>query len=1006
MTPERWQRLKELYGSALELAPAERAAFLERACSGDMALRLEAESLIASHERGESFLENPALELAAHALVAGQHFGHYTILSPLGAGGMGEVYLARDPRLGRRVALKLLTSDLARDAGQRARFEQEARAASALNHPNVCAVYEVGETDDGRHFIAMEYVQGQTLRRRLEQSGLTLEEALEIGVQVASALAPAHEAGIIHRDIKPENLMLRPDGYVKVLDFGLAKLAEQPTTDSTRSRALVETNSGMVMGTARYMSPEQARGLAVDARTDIFSLGVVLYEMVGGHAPFQGATTSDVIVSLLQLEPPALSSLRADVPTELEQIIHKALSKDRDARYQTVDELLSDLKSVKHSHELGVERAVDTGGKRATHGFARIGNAVRGITSRRRAVIIALAILVVALGGITWTTFFRGPVARSQHPFAQRALSRVTFDAGLQSEPTWSPDGRFLAYSSDHSGNFDIWVQPVAGGDAVQVTKSPAHDWQPDWSPDGSQIVFRSERDGGGLYVVPALGGRERRLSSMGYRPRWSPDSSRILFANLMNGAKPKVYVVTLDGEEPRQILADSFQDEGPGTGVVWHPDGQRITIWSNYNREGLDLWTVPIDGGSPVRSGFYKYAKQFAWTGDFSLRGDCFRWAPTGQAVYFEFTSLGVRHIVRYTVDPETLLVVGGPDRVTAGQADMALSRDGKKMALTTPTETVRAWSLPFVARTGKVLGEGQPITASGILPGGLDLSPDSKRLLYEAKRDGTLRTELRERWLEDGRETVLHVNNPGNVNRLAIPFWSRDGTRMACARLRLLKPKGTGMEHSIVILPDGGGEEVVVTSGKTIVYPWDWSADGQYIVASSDGGTPGHVGTLAAFPVDAAPQAETQMRVLASHPVYTLWNARFSPDDRWVCFLAVQSGNVSNIYVVPATGGEWARITEDGSWSDKPQWSPDGKMIYFISNRGSVFLNVWGIRFDPIEGKPVGDAFRVTSFETPGRMLWSATDVMQISLNEDRLVVPIMERTGSIWVLEDVDK
>jgi tRNA A-37 threonylcarbamoyl transferase component Bud32 len=414
MTPERWQQLKDLYHSALELDPAQRTAFLDRACEGDEALRRELDSLIATNEQQDSFLELPALAQAASVLagtqstlVAGQRVGRYTVLAPLGAGGMGEVFLAEDTRLGRRVALKLLPSELARDAERRARFEQEARAASALNHPNVCAIYEVGESEDGRHFIAMEYVEGQTLRARLDDSGLELTEALEIAVQVAGALSAAHEAGVVHRDVKPENLMLRPDGYVKVLDFGLAKLTEQRTTDSVPTWALVETSTGVVMGTARYMSPEQARGLAVDARTDLWSLGAVLYELVTGHAPFDGATTSDVLVAILEREPAPLSRFMADVPAALEWIVTKALRKEREERYQTVKGLLADLKRLRHRQEVEAERepsrqpdgssgaaapargtpaatasagepAVGTGERQAAHRFGRAGYLVRG----------------------------------------------------------------------------------------------------------------------------------------------------------------------------------------------------------------------------------------------------------------------------------------------------------------------------------------------------------------------------------------------------------------------------------------------------------------------------------------------------------------------------------------------------------------------------------------------------------------------------------------------------
>ncbi|MBA3569746.1 MAG: serine/threonine protein kinase [Pyrinomonadaceae bacterium] len=315
MTPEKWQHVKELFDSALERKAEDRAAFLDHACDGDESLRKEVESLLTSYEEGESFMERPAVALAAETLAGsqgesliGQTIGHYQVTREIGSGGMGEVYLAQDAKLGRPVALKLLPSYLSKDEDRLRRFEREARTASALNHPNVCVIYEVGETEDDRHYMAMEYVDGVTLRQHMMIAPMGLREVLDVAVQITSGLAAAHEVGIVHRDIKPENIMLRRDGYVKVLDFGLAKLTEQPpTTVATPTGARVKTDTGVVMGTSRYMSPEQARGLALDARTDIWSLGVVIYEMVTGRPPFEGATTSDVIVSILEREPPPLA---------------------------------------------------------------------------------------------------------------------------------------------------------------------------------------------------------------------------------------------------------------------------------------------------------------------------------------------------------------------------------------------------------------------------------------------------------------------------------------------------------------------------------------------------------------------------------------------------------------------------------------------------------------------------------------------------------------------------
>src|SRR5437016_4663786 len=274
----------------------------------------------------------------------GQSFGPYKILEHIGAGGMGDVYLAEDVRLGRKVALKILPVGFTRDHERVRRFQQEARSASALNHPNILTIFEIGEVD-ARHFIATEFIEGETLRQRMVKSHLEINEVLDVAVQVAAALTAAHQAGIAHRDIKPENIMLRQDGFVKVVDFGIAKLTE-PKTDESEAVTLLNTKQGTVIGTAHYMSPERARGLQIDARTDIWSLGVVLYEMVAGSVPFKGATSSDVIASVLDREPTTLARFCPEVPNELEWIVKKALRKHRDERYQTIRELVTDLKSL------------------------------------------------------------------------------------------------------------------------------------------------------------------------------------------------------------------------------------------------------------------------------------------------------------------------------------------------------------------------------------------------------------------------------------------------------------------------------------------------------------------------------------------------------------------------------------------------------------------------------------------------------------------------------------
>ena len=356
MKAERWKQVNDLFQSAVERAPEERGAFLDEACHDDDGLRREVESLLTSHKQAENFIELPAFEVAPELVtndragaLAGKVIGHYRIESLIGVGGMGEVYLARDERLGRKAALKLLPENLTTDEAQLSRFKNEARSASALNHPNILTVYEIG-AEGNRQFIAMEFIEGITLRASLARGRIALHSALEIAVQVASALAAAHKAGVVHRDIKPENIMLRPDGYAKVLDFGIAKLTEQrPASDhrTTKTTAALQTRQGLVLGTAHYMSPEQARGQKVDARSDIWSLGVVLYEMVAGSPPFHGETPSDCIASILTKELSPLSGVLPDVPLKLEFILRKALRKNSDERYQTIKEMLADLRILK-----------------------------------------------------------------------------------------------------------------------------------------------------------------------------------------------------------------------------------------------------------------------------------------------------------------------------------------------------------------------------------------------------------------------------------------------------------------------------------------------------------------------------------------------------------------------------------------------------------------------------------------------------------------------------------
>ena len=444
MTSDNWQQINDLFHDALEREPDARAAFLAQACAADEGLRSEVESLLASHDPSDNFIKSLAPDLAAGLLAesqarlaTGQSVGNYRVMALLGAGGMGEVYLTEDTRLGRRVALKLLPAQFTTEPDRLRRFEREARAASSLNHPNIITIHEVGQVEDAP-FIITEFIEGKTLRHQMAAAKLRLLEALDVATQVASALEAAHKAGIVHRDIKPENIMLRPDGLIKVLDFGLAKLTESPSPAHGAAEiptpASVQTKTGLVMGTVTYMSPEQARGLAVDARSDIFSLGTVIYEMVAGRVPFEGATTSDVIVSILEREPAPFSRFAPEVPDELERIVKKALAKDQEGRYQLVKDLLIDLRNLKQEMELqgkqdavrpaelkgatpaGLGVSVNTDEQLITRstGAEEVAPTVPSaaflagkIKTHKRAVALGLAVLMIAAAAIVYFTYFR-----------------------------------------------------------------------------------------------------------------------------------------------------------------------------------------------------------------------------------------------------------------------------------------------------------------------------------------------------------------------------------------------------------------------------------------------------------------------------------------------------------------------------------------------------------------------------------------------------------------------
>ena len=874
------------------------------------------------------------------SIVAGSRLEHYEIISPLGAGGMGEVYLAEDTRLGRKVALKLLPKEFTSHAERVRRFEQEARAASALNHPNILTIFEIGEAA-GAHYIATEFVDGQTLRERLESEKLPLSVALDVAIQTASALAAAHEAGIVHRDIKPENVMVRRDLIVKVLDFGLAKLTERrpPTVDSVaQTLALINTDPGTVMGTAGYMSPEQARGQEVDARSDIFSLGVVLYEMFAGYAPFTGVNALDVISDILKTEPAPLKSRVPDAPHVLEHIVLKALRKDREERYQSIKDLLIDLKDLKREMEIeshlqhSAPRTGATAPARVTDGQepgrpapaqptadsqARTTSSAEyliGEIKRHKKSFAALFVvlaLAAAGGGLGLYRLLTQPNPRVAGP-PMRVVPFTTYD-GDQNAPAFSPDGNQIAFSwnGEKGDNYDIYVKLVDGGSPLRLTTHPGRDYYPAWAPDGRSLAFyRQSSEGNGYYRVSALGGVERLLAEVlsgcnVYRFVWSPDGKALITSEQTSPGEPAaIYSITVETGERRKLFVTT-QDRVDVYPAV-SPDGNSIAFFRTRADPPYlgDVYVGPMSGGEP---------KQITFD-NLPIYG--LDWSADGSEIVFSSPRGGGNPGNLWRAPASG----GTPEPVAAGTNAIfpTIARQGGRLAFGQSAFETNIYRVP-VPKQSSPSSPPARFISSTLNEDAPQYSPDGKRIAFSSNRSGS--SEI---WVCDSEGlNAVQLTSFGNSSTTGTPRWSLDGRKIA------FDARAEGQADVYVISAEGGAPRRLTTEPSEDIVP-SWSRDG-----------------------------------------------------RWLYFGSRRSGNLQ-IWKMPAEGGQALQLTRQGGFEGFEEAS--GRVFYYAKGRGVP--GIWKV---PVEG---GEETPVVETDKAGFWRnWVLTEQGIYFANWDQRERPVIE-------------
>jgi serine/threonine protein kinase len=961
MTPERWRQVDRLLQAALERDLSERSSFLNEACRGDETLRKEVESLLATDEQAHSFLKSPALERAAPLLddgksnsMFGRRIGYYQIISQLGAGGMGEVYLAQDTRLGRKVAIKLLPSYFTKDQQRLSRFQQEARAASGLNHPNIITIFEIGQVDS-IHFIASEHIQGETLRGVLSRRKMVIDDVLDVAIQTASALGAAHEAGIVHRDVKPENIMLRPDGYVKVLDFGLAKLTEKQTTSTVTEAptvAKVETDPGTVMGTASYMSPEQSRGQDVDARSDIWSLGVVLYEMITGRMPFEGETPSDIIAAVLDKQPSPLARFAPEAPAQAQWISNNALRKERNERYQTVKEMLSDLRELKreldaqahmersitpalesvntggtgaptsaHAPTISVAQSVHTGDAApiqtspAAHTTSSAEYIISEIKRHKTSAFLCLlaACIVIGATGFGIYKFFNRPGgANRAAPFQIGKVTRLTTSGKVSNVVALSPDGKLFAYALYEGEKQSLWLGHVDGGTRVQI-HSPINGvyLSLTFAPDGSSLYYTlgenysqgENQSNGALYKLPVFGGAPEKIrDNVRNRITFAPDGKEFAFVRIDPTGKAALVVADTDGANEHEIARPPDKRNFAWHSPSWSPDGATIALGASVNDNDSSYEVLIVN----VADHAMKRLTSYGWS-----RVESVTWRRDGGALIVAAT-------VRNSVSRQ-LWSVSYPDGDTQRMVtdltiygySVSLSADNHSL-LTIQTQNQ---SDIWVAPAGD-LSQAKQVTFSslGRQNGyhGLDWTPDG-RIVYTARAD--------EGW------TIWITNADGSEQRQLIPTGGLNYIPSVTSDARyLVFQSNRNGKYAVWRANLDGGEMRQLTDADIAAQP-DVSPDGKWIVyvSSREVSTNEDFGTLYRISIDGG-----EARRMTEKPA--CW-VRISPDSRFAACGYEDDGR-TKLAILPIEGGEPLKLFDVPRLANFRlgiRWTADGKAVTY---------------------------------------------------------------------------